>query len=124
LANSSFRREGKEVKVAVENHEVVSEADWLKARKKLLAKERKFTRLQDELSLERRSLPWVKVAKEYIFDGPSGKQTLADLFEGRRQLVIYHFMFGPDDEAGCRTARCGPTVSTASIWICNTATSA
>jgi predicted dithiol-disulfide oxidoreductase (DUF899 family) len=90
------------VKAVVDKHEVVSEADWLKARKKLLVKEKKFTRLQDELSLERRSLPWVKVTKSYVFDGPQGKETLADLFEGRGQLVIYHFMFGPDDEAGCK----------------------
>jgi predicted dithiol-disulfide oxidoreductase (DUF899 family) len=90
------------VKAVVDKHEVVSEADWLKARRKLLAKEKKFTRLQDELSLERRSLPWVKVTKSYVFDGPQGKETLADLFEGRSQLVIYHFMFGPDDEAGCK----------------------
>jgi predicted dithiol-disulfide oxidoreductase (DUF899 family) len=83
------------------DHKVVSEAEWLKARKKLLAKEKKFTRMQDELCLERRSLPWVKVTKDYVFDGPRGKETLADLFEGRSQLVIYHFMFGPDNEAGC-----------------------
>jgi predicted dithiol-disulfide oxidoreductase (DUF899 family) len=57
--------------------------------------------MQDELSLERRSLPWVKVTKEYVFDGPNGKQTLAELFDGRGQLVIYHFMFGPDDDVGC-----------------------
>jgi predicted dithiol-disulfide oxidoreductase (DUF899 family) len=83
------------------DHKVVSEAEWLKARKKLLAKEKKFTRMQDELCLERRSLPWVKVTKDYVFDGPRGKETLADLFEGRSQLVIYHFMFGADNEAGC-----------------------
>src|SRR5258708_4914608 len=86
---------------AVNNHKVVSEAEWLKARKKLLVKEKKFTRLQEELSLERRGLPWVKVAKEYEFDGPNGIETLADLFEGRSQLIIYHFMFGPDDKVGC-----------------------
>jgi predicted dithiol-disulfide oxidoreductase (DUF899 family) len=83
------------------DHKVVSEAEWLKARKKLLAKEKKFTRMQDELSLERRSLPWVKVTKNYVFNGPKGKETLADLFEERSQLVIYHFMFGPNNEAGC-----------------------
>ena len=89
------------MKAVAENHKVVSEAEWLKARKKLLTKEKKFTRMQDALSLERRSLPWVKVAKKYVFDGPNGKETLADLFEGRSQLVIYHFMFGPNNEAGC-----------------------
>src|ERR1700676_2895268 len=93
--------EGKTMKAAAVDHEVVSEAEWLKARKKLLSKEKKFTRMQDELSLERRSLPWVKVTKNYVFDGPKGKETLADLFEERSQLVIYHFMFAPDDKAGC-----------------------
>jgi len=85
----------------VEHHTVVSREDWLKARKKLLLKEKKLTRIQDDLSLERRRLPWVKVTEKYVFDGPKGKETLADLFEGRSQLVIYHFMFTPDDKAGC-----------------------
>jgi predicted dithiol-disulfide oxidoreductase (DUF899 family) len=93
--------EGKSMKAVTVDHNVVSEAEWLKARKRLLAKEKKFTRMQDELSLERRSLPWVKVTKNYVFDGPKGKETLADLFEERSQLVIYHFMFGPNNEAGC-----------------------
>ena len=83
------------------NHKVVSTAEWLLEREKLLIKERQFTRLEEELNLERRRLPWVKVTKEYVFEGPKGKQTLADLFEGRSQLVIYHFMFGPNDKAGC-----------------------
>ena len=85
----------------VDDHAVVSREDWLKARKKLLLKEKKFTRMQDDLSLERRRLPWVKVTKNYVFDGPQGQETLGDLFEGRSQLVIYHFMFTPDDKAGC-----------------------
>jgi predicted dithiol-disulfide oxidoreductase (DUF899 family) len=89
------------MKAAASEHKVVSEAEWLKARKKLLVKEKKFLRLQEELGLERRSLPWVKVTKDYVFEGPNGKETLADLFEGRSQLVIYHFMFGPDDKVGC-----------------------
>ncbi len=89
------------MKTAVNKHKVVSEAEWLKARKKLLVKEKKFTRMQEELNLERRTLPWVKVTKDYVFDGPNGKQTLADLFEGRSQLFIYQFMFGPGDEVGC-----------------------
>jgi predicted dithiol-disulfide oxidoreductase (DUF899 family) len=87
--------------VTVNNHEVVSETEWLEARAKLLLKEKEFTRLQEELNLARRSLPWVKVTKEYLFDGPKGKQSLADSFEGRSQLIIYHFMFGPNDKAGC-----------------------
>src|ERR1700730_10139045 len=82
-------------------HPVVSKSEWLEARQKLLAKEKTMTRLQDELSQERRRLPWVRIEKEYLFEGPDGIETLADLFEGRSQLVIYHFMFGPDDE-GCK----------------------
>jgi predicted dithiol-disulfide oxidoreductase (DUF899 family) len=85
----------------IEKHRIVSQDEWLEARKKLLEKEKQFTRLQDELNLERRSLPWVKVTKEYIFDGPSGKETLGDLFEGRSQLIVYHFMFAPESKAGC-----------------------
>jgi len=85
----------------IASHKIVTEEEWLDARKKLLAKEKQFTRMQDELNHERRSLPWVKVTKDYLFDGPSGKKTLGDLFEGRSQLIVYHFMFGPDDKAGC-----------------------
>ena len=83
-------------------HTVVSRKDWLAARKALLTKEKKFTRLRDQLSKERRQLPWVKVDKDYIFDGPQGKETLSELFDGRSQLIIYHFMFGPDWDAGCK----------------------
>ena len=82
-------------------HRVVSEKEWLAARRQLLRKEKEFTRLRDQLSAERRELPWVKVEKEYVFDAPNGKQTLADLFDGRSQLMVYHFMFGPDWEQGC-----------------------
>ena len=82
-------------------HPVVSREDWLVARKQLLEREKEFTRLRDQLSAERRELPWVRVEKEYVFDGPDGKETLADLFEGRRQLMVYHFMFGPGWEQGC-----------------------
>src|SRR2546427_6488044 len=88
-------------KSKIKHQKVVSEAEWLKARKKLLAKEKKFTRLRDQLSGERRNLPWVKVDKRYVFDGPKGKETLADLFDGRSQLIVYHFMFGPGWEEGC-----------------------
>lgn len=84
-----------------QNHRVLSRSEWLMARQQLLAKEKTMTRLQDELSEERRRLPWVQVDKEYAFEGPNGVETLAELFEGRSQLVIYHFMFGPDDEVGC-----------------------
>jgi predicted dithiol-disulfide oxidoreductase (DUF899 family) len=82
-------------------HPVVSQEEWLVARKALLSKEKEFTRLRDQLSAERRELPWVKVDKQYVFDGPKGKETLADLFEGRSQLLVYHFMFGPGWEQGC-----------------------
>ncbi len=82
-------------------HKVVSSEAWLEARKAHLAKEKEFTRLRDELSRQRRELPWVKVEKNYVFDGPKGKETLAALFDGRSQLIVYHFMFGPDWEAGC-----------------------
>ena len=83
-------------------HTVVSRKDWLAARKALLTKEKKFTRLRDQLSKERRQLPWVKVDKDYAFDGPQGTETLSELFDGRSQLIVYHFMFGPDWEAGCK----------------------
>jgi predicted dithiol-disulfide oxidoreductase (DUF899 family) len=82
-------------------HKIVSEGDWLKARKKLLAKEKKLLRMQDALSAERRGLPWVKVTKPYVFEGPDGAVTLGDLFDGRSQLIVYHFMFTSDSEAGC-----------------------
>lgn len=82
---------------------VVSEADWLVARKDFLRREKEFTRLRDQLSRDRRELPWVKVTKNYIFDGSKGKQTLADLFDGRSQLIVYHFMLGPDWEEGCKS---------------------
>jgi predicted dithiol-disulfide oxidoreductase (DUF899 family) len=83
------------------NHSVVSRDEWLVARKELLRKEKEFTRLRDQLSAERRALPWVKVEKPYVFDGPNGRQTLADLFGGRSQLVVKHFMFGPEWTDGC-----------------------
>ena len=80
---------------------IVSHPEWLAARKQLLAKEKEFTRLRDRLAAERRALPWVKVEKPYAFDGPNGKETLADLFAGRSQLIIKHFMLGPGWSEGC-----------------------
>lgn len=85
----------------MEQHPVVSPQEWLAARKALLVKEKEATRLRDKLNAERMALPWVKVDREYTFDTPDGKKTLADLFDGRSQLVIYHFMFGPGWAAGC-----------------------
>jgi predicted dithiol-disulfide oxidoreductase (DUF899 family) len=84
-------------------HDVVSQEKWIEARKALLAKEKEFTRQRDELSRQRRELPWVKVGKNYVFDGPAGKQTLEELFAGRNQLVIYHFMLGPGWKEGCKS---------------------
>jgi len=83
------------------DHPVVSHDEWLAARRKLLEREKEFTREGDELSRQVRELPWEAVTKEYAFDGRNGRETLADLFEGRSQLVVYHFMFHPDDAAGC-----------------------
>ncbi|CAN7230827.1 thioredoxin family protein [Pararhizobium sp. LjRoot235] len=80
---------------------VVSREEWLEARKALLVEEKEETRRRDKIRAARQNLPWVKVDKTYTFDTPTGKKTLADLFDGRGQLMIYHFMFGPDWEAGC-----------------------
>jgi predicted dithiol-disulfide oxidoreductase (DUF899 family) len=85
----------------MENHAVVSRETWLEARKALLDEEKALTRQRDELSRKRRELPWVRVEKNYVFDGPHGQETLADLFGGRSQLVIYHFMLGPEWGEGC-----------------------
>jgi predicted dithiol-disulfide oxidoreductase (DUF899 family) len=82
---------------------VVSHAERLAARREFLTKEKEFTRLRDELSRQRRSLPWEKVEKRYEFDSTKGKATLADLFDGRSQLIVYHFMFAPDWEEGCKS---------------------
>jgi predicted dithiol-disulfide oxidoreductase (DUF899 family) len=82
-------------------HRIVSQAEWLQASKAQLAKEKEFTRLREELAEARRALPWVKVEKDYVFDAPEGKVTLADLFGGKSQLIVQHFMFGPDWNEGC-----------------------
>lgn len=84
-------------------HAVVSQNEWLEARKQFLAKEKEFTRLRDELSRERRELPWVRVDKQYVFDGPNGKESLADLFSGRHQLIVQHLMFDPSWDAACKS---------------------
>ena len=82
---------------------VVSRDEWLIARKDLLTREKELTRLRDEVSRHRRELPWVKIDKDYVFDGPDGKETLADLLDGRSQLIVYHFMLGPGWEEGCKS---------------------
>jgi predicted dithiol-disulfide oxidoreductase (DUF899 family) len=86
---------------ATRRHRVVSQKEWLAARKQLLIQEKKLTRERDALAARRRALPWVKVEKNYVFDTPVGKKTLGELFEGRSQLLVYHLMFAPDWEAAC-----------------------
>ncbi len=85
----------------IEHPKIVSQAEWIAARKELLKNEKELTRQKDAVSAQRREMPWVKVEKEYTFDAPGGKKKLADLFEGRSQLIVYHFMFGPDWQEGC-----------------------
>jgi predicted dithiol-disulfide oxidoreductase (DUF899 family) len=85
------------------DHKVVSHEAWLEARKEFLAKEKEFTRLRDELSRARRELPWERVEKDYRFETPNGSRTLAEIFDGRSQLLVYHFMLGPDWEEGCKS---------------------
>lgn len=85
------------------DHKIVSAQEWLRARKEHLAQEKAFTRARDELSRARRELPWTPVEKDYRFDGPNGEESLADLFDGRSQLLVYHFMFHPDWEQGCKS---------------------
>jgi predicted dithiol-disulfide oxidoreductase (DUF899 family) len=86
---------------SIMQHKVVSRDEWIAARKAHLANEKAFTKARDRLSAERRALPWVKVEKNYLFDTPEGKKSLADLFDGRSQLIVYHFMLGPDWGEGC-----------------------
>jgi len=83
------------------NHPVVSSDRWVAERKKLLARERELTHLRDQIARERRALPWERIDKQYVFDAPEGRRTLAELFEGRSQLLVQHFMFGPGWEQGC-----------------------
>jgi predicted dithiol-disulfide oxidoreductase (DUF899 family) len=85
------------------DHQIVTHEQWVEARKQLLAREKEFTRLRDQVSQARRELPWERVTKDYVFDGLDGRETLAELFAGRSQLVVYHFMFAPDWEAGCKS---------------------
>jgi len=89
------------ISAKISNHQVVSREKWVEARKALLDREKELTRQRDEISRQRRELPWVKVEKNYVFDGPKGKEKFADLFDGRSQLIVYHFMLGPGWEEGC-----------------------
>jgi predicted dithiol-disulfide oxidoreductase (DUF899 family) len=92
------------------DHKIVSREKWIDARRQLLVREKEFTRLRDQLSQERRDLPWERVEKSYVFDGPDGKETLSELFDGRSQLLVYHFMFDPSWDAGCKSC---------SFWVDN-----
>ena len=87
----------------MQTHKIVSREEWIAARKVHMAHEKEYTRARDRLSEERRSLPWVKVDKAYTFEGPNGKLTFADLFKGKSQLVVQHFMFAPDWNEGCKS---------------------
>ena len=84
-------------------NKVVPREEWVEARKRLLENEKEFTQGRDALSRERRELPWTQVTEGYVFDGPDGKESLTDLFDGRSQLIVYHFMYGPDWDAGCKS---------------------
>lgn len=85
----------------MQDHPVVSREEWIEARRKLLAREKEETHLRDAVNAERLALPWVKVDKDYMFETPTGRKSLAGLFDGRSQLIVYHFMLGPDWDAGC-----------------------
>ena len=87
----------------IEQARVVSEEDWLIARKDLLTREKELTRLRDQVSRHRRELPWARIDKKYLFEGPDGKESLVDLFDGRSQLIVYHFMLGPGWGEGCKS---------------------
>jgi predicted dithiol-disulfide oxidoreductase (DUF899 family) len=91
-------------------HPVISREEWIEARRQHLAREKELTRLRDQVSQERRALPWVRVSEPYVFDRPDGKESLADLFEGRSQLIVQHFMFDPSWDEGCKSC---------SFWVDN-----
>jgi len=100
-------------------HKVVTHGAWVTARKKHLAKEKEFTHMRDQLSRERRDLPWERVEKEYIFEGEAGKQAFADLFQGRHQLVIYHAMFNPETASPSTTWTQDAPCFSCSFWMDN-----
>jgi len=87
----------------MEPHKVVSHEEWLAARRQLLAEEKELTQLRDRLSQRRRDLPWERVGKDYVFEGPRGRETLSQLFDGKHQLAVYHFMLGPGWSEGCKS---------------------
>ena len=94
-------------------HKIVPREEWIEARKTHLAHEKEYTRVRDRLSEERRALPWVKVDKTYLFDGPGGRATLSELFKTRNQLVVQYFMFAPDWNEGCKSCSFWRTVLSA-----------
>ena len=98
-------------------NQVVSHEEWLKARLELLAAEKEFTRQRDALTRRRMAMPWERVEKRYQFEGPNGVLSLVDLFDGRSQLIVYHFMFAPDARKDASHAHSGPTISMASRSI-------
>jgi predicted dithiol-disulfide oxidoreductase (DUF899 family) len=102
---------------ALASHPIVSRSEWLEARTALLAREKAFTKLRDQLNAEQRALPWVRIEKEYVFDGPSGKITLAQLFNGRSQLFIKHFMMVPVRRGNASDALSKSTTSKACFRI-------
>lgn len=87
----------------MDRHQVLPHEGWVEARQALLAREKELTRLRDRISAERRDLPWERVETDYVFAGPDGKQSLSELFDGRSQLIVYHFMYGPDWQEGCKS---------------------
>ena len=99
------------------NHKVATRQEWQAARDELLTREKELTRRGDQLAAERRSLPWVPIEKEYRFDTAEGPKTLRELFDGRSQLIVYHFMFGPAYTAGCPACSSGRTASTVRYLI-------
>src|SRR5437660_12807539 len=103
----------------IKDHRVVPHEEWLAARKQLLADEKEFTRLRDRLSQQRRDLPWEPVDKEYVFEGPKGRQTLAELFDGRGQLVVYHAMFDPANASPSSSWTSDAACSVCSFWMDN-----
>ena len=103
-------------------HPTGTREQWLSARRELLELEKEHTRRSDELARMRRELPWMRIDKPYVFDTDEGSKTLAELFGGRSQLLVYHFMFGPDWDAGWSGARWSPTTSTAAWCISTSAT--
>jgi predicted dithiol-disulfide oxidoreductase (DUF899 family) len=119
MRNQSLRIAVKAGRKELMDHKVVSHAEWEAARKRHLAEEKKFTKLRDELSAARRDLPWELVEKEYIFDGPQGRRTLDELFEGRGQLVIYHAMFNPDTASEHTTWTKDSPCFACSFWMDN-----